>query len=357
MAKLLMKGAEAIGEAAIRAGCTAYFAYPITPQSEVAEYLSKRLAEVGGTFVQAESEVAASQMVYGAAGAGVRVFTTSSSPGVSLMAETMSYMAGSELPAVFVNIMRAGPGLGGILPCQSDYNQATRGAGHGDYSFMVIAPSTVQELADWMIRAFPLAEKYRNPVMIVGDGLIAQMMEPVDFDAVKAEEMPDVEGWATTGAKNRPRNLINSLWLDPLKLEEFNHHLKEKYERMAREEVRYENYMMDDDPGLVCVAYGTTARIVKTAIDVLRAEGLKIGLIRPITLLPFPKDVLRAESEKPHVKGFAVVEMSNGQMLDDVKWATLERKPVSFFSRNGGIVPNPEETVEFLRKEYERTQK
>ncbi|MBN2724603.1 MAG: 3-methyl-2-oxobutanoate dehydrogenase subunit VorB [Deltaproteobacteria bacterium] len=355
MAKLLMKGAEAIGEAAIRAGCLAYFAYPITPQSEVAEYLAKRLPEVGGTFVQAESEVAASQMVYGAAGAGVRVFTSSSSPGVSLMAEAMSYMSGSELPAVFVNIVRAGPGLGGILPSQSDYNQATRGAGHGDYHFMILAPATVQELVDWMIKAFPLSEKYMNPVMIMGDGLIAQMMEPVDFDSVKAEDIIEVESWATTGAKGRKRNLINSLFLDPLKLEEFNHKLAAKYQRMAEEDVYYEKYLMDDEPALIAVAYGTTARIVKTAIDVLRAEGMKIGLFRPISLFPFPKVELREESAKDHVRGFSVVEMSNGQMLDDVKWATLERKPVGFFSRNGGIVPNPEETIDFLRKEYERT--
>ncbi len=352
MSKILMKGAEAVGEAAIRAGCISYFCYPITPQSEVAEYLSKRLPEVGGTFVQAESEVAASQMVYGAAGAGVRIMTTSSSPGISLMTEGISYIAGAELPAVFVNIVRGGPGLGGILPSQADYFQATKGGGHGDYRFLAIAPASVQEMVEWVMRAFPLAEKYRNPVMVVGDGLLAQMMEPVDFGCVEPTPQIDVESWATTGCKDRPANLINSLFLDPLKLEEFNWKLKAKYEAMEAE-IAYEEYKMDDCEMFV-VAYGTTSRVVRTAINALREEGYKIGMFRPITIFPFPQKAMRAYGENPRVKSVAVVEMSNGQMLEDVKWAVLEKKPVEFFARNGGIVPNPHETMEFLRKSYEK---
>ena len=353
MAKILMKGAEAIGEAAIRAGCISYFCYPITPQSEVAEYMARRLPEIGGTFVQAESEVAASQMVYGAAGAGVRVMTTSSSPGISLMAEGISYIAGSELPAVFVNIVRGGPGLGGILPAQADYFQATKGGGHGDYRFLVVAPATVQEMVEWIMKSFPLAEKYRNPVMLIGDGLMAQMMEPVDFDVVEPVPQIDVESWATTGCKDRPANLVNSLFLDPLKLEEFNWKLKDKYEKM-KVEVDFEEYKIDDDCEFVVVAYGTPSRVVRTAINSLREEGYKVGLFRPITLFPFPQDQLREISTRENIKGFGVVEMSNGQMLEDVKWATLERKPIDFFARNGGIVPNPHETGDFIKNVIDR---
>ncbi|MBU1241051.1 3-methyl-2-oxobutanoate dehydrogenase subunit VorB, partial [Myxococcota bacterium] len=352
MTKILMKGAEAIGEAAIRAGCISYFCYPITPQSEVAEYLSKRLPEVGGTFVQAESEVAASQMVYGAAGAGIRVMTTSSSPGISLMTEGISYIAGAKLPAVFVNIVRGGPGLGGILPSQADYFQATKGGGHGDYRFLALAPASVQEMVDLVIRAFPLSEKYRNPVMIVGDGLLAQMMEPVDFEAVENIPQIEVESWATTGCRERPANLVNSLFLDPLKLEQFNWELKAKYEKME-EEISFEEYKMDDCEMFV-VAYGTTSRVVRTAINTMREDGYKIGMFRPISIFPFPQMALRAHAENPRIKSLAVVEMSNGQMLEDVKWATLEKKPVEFFARNGGIVPNPQETMEFLIKSYEK---
>jgi 2-oxoglutarate/2-oxoacid ferredoxin oxidoreductase subunit alpha len=354
MAKILMKGAEAIGEAAIRAGCLSYFCYPITPQSEIAEYLSKRLPEEGGVFIQAESEVAAANMVYGAGGAGVRVMTTSSSPGLSLMAEAMSYIAASEIPAVFVNVARGGPGLGGILPSQADYYQATKGAGHGDYKFLVIAPANVQEFVDSIITAFPLAEKYRNPVLLLGDGLLAQMMEPVDFDNVKSTPQIEVESWATTGAKGRKPNLINSLFLDPLKLEEFNTELKKKYETMEKNEVLYEEFKLDDDPDIVCVAYGTTSRVVKSAINALREEGIKVGLFRPITLFPFPKNQLLELAEKDSVKSFAVIEMSNGQMLTDVEWATRQQKPIGFFSRNGGIVPSPEEVINFLKDEIKK---
>ncbi len=352
MAKILMKGSEAIGEAAIRAGCISYFCYPITPQSEVAEYLSRRLPEVGGSFVQAESEVAASQMVYGAAGAGVRVMTTSSSPGISLMTEGISYIAGAELPAVFVNIVRGEPGLGGILPSQADYFQATKGGGHGDYRFFSVAPANVQEMVEWVMRSFPIAEKYKNPVLLVGDGLLAQMMEPVDFDVVDVAPQIDVESWATTGCKDRPVNVANSLFLDPLELEKFNWRLKEKYVAME-EEMEFEEYKMDDAE-LFVVAYGTTSRVVRTAINTLREEGYKMGMFRPITIFPFPQKRLRELAERPGLRSICVVEMSNGQMLEDVKWATLEKRPVEFFGRNGGIVPNPQETMEFLKKIYDR---
>lgn len=352
MPKILMKGAEAIGEAAIRAGCLSYFAYPITPQSEVGEYMSRRLPEVGGVFVQAESEVAASQMVYGAAGAGVRVMTTTSSPGFSLMAEAMSYIAAAELPAVFVNIVRAGPGLGGILPAQGDYFQAVKGGGHGDYHCLVMAPGSVQEFVECVMKAFPLAEKYRNPVLLIGDGMLAQMMEPVDFDAVKPEPQLDVEGWATTGCKGRPRNVVECLWLDPAECEKFNFYLIEKYKRMAKEDCYWEEYLLDDDPEMVVVAYGTTSRVVRTAIEQMRNEGYKVGMLRPITLYPFPFDRLRAISDNPKTRGFSVVEMSAGQMLEDVRWAIRDRFPVGFYCRMGGLVPSPEDVVDFLKKEF-----
>ncbi|MBU1245203.1 3-methyl-2-oxobutanoate dehydrogenase subunit VorB [Myxococcota bacterium] len=352
MPKILMKGAEAIGEAAIRAGCLSYFGYPITPQSEVGEYMSRRLPEVGGVFVQAESEVAASQMIYGAAGAGVRVMTTTSSPGYSLMAEAMSYIAASELPAVVVNIVRGGPGLGGILPSQGDYFQAVKGGGHGDYRCLVLAPATVQEFVECVMKAFPLAEKYLNPVLLIGDGMLAQMMEPVDFDAVKTAPQLDVEGWATTGCKDRPRNVVECLWLDPQLCEDFNFELIEKYKRMTAEDCYFEEYLLDDEPEMVVVAYGTTSRIVRTAIEELRKDGYKLGMLRPITLFPFPFERLRALSDAPHMKAVSVVEMSQGQMLEDVRWAIRDQYPVGFFCRMGGIVPSPEEVIDFLKKEF-----
>jgi 2-oxoglutarate ferredoxin oxidoreductase subunit alpha len=285
MAKKLMKGCEAIGEAAIHAGCRLFFGYPITPQNEIPEYMSGRLPQVGGTFVQAESEVAASNMLYGAAGAGRRCITSSSSPGISLMAEGMSYMAGAELPVVIVNIMRGGPGLGGILPSQSDYFQATKGAGHGDYRVLVLAPSTVQEAADLTIEAFDLADKYRNPVMILGDGLIGQMMEPVEFKRnVDPADLPS-KSWATTGCRGRQPNIINSLYLKAEALEEHNWALQRKYQSMAAE-VRYETYNADGKMDVLVVAYGTVARIARTAVDSLRDKGLEVGIFRPVTLYP-----------------------------------------------------------------------
>ena len=342
MAKKLMKGCEAIGEAAIHAGCRLFFGYPITPQNEIPEYMSARLPQVGGMFVQAESEVAASNMLYGASGAGCRVFTSSSSPGVSLMMEGVSYMAGAELPVVIVNIMRGGPGLGGILPSQSDYFQATKGGGHGDYRVLVLAPSTVQEAADLVVDAFDLADKYRNPVMVVGDGLIGQMMEPVEFKkTIKPEELPE-KPWATTGCAGRERNVINSLYLDPEQLEKHNWDLYAKYQSMTAE-IRYEAYNTEDGCDVLIVAYGTVARISKTAIDQAREKGLKIGLFRPITLYPYPSEAL-AEAALG-AKAVLVAELSTGQMVEDVRAVVAGRRPVAFHGRVGGMVMGPDDLV------------
>ena len=349
MAKKLMKGNEAIGEAAIQAGCLNYFAYPITPQSEVAEYLSRRMPEVGGTFVQAESEVGAANMVFGAAATGEPVFTTSSSPGISLMSEAISYVAGAQCPAVFVNIVRGGPGLGGILPAQSDYFQATKGGGHGDYRLLVLAPSWVQEAVDLTMLAFRLAEKYRNPVMILGDGMIGQMMEPVEFTPPPLnEDLPAKGTWATSGARGRPRNIVRSLYLDPLVLEENNHELAAKYAIWQEEEIRFSTYNMEEQPDLLVAAYGTMARICMTAIDELKEEGLKVGLFRPITLYPFPEAALREAGQK--VGRVLTVEMSLGQMVEDVRAAVGHDVPVGFFGRTGGVVPTPDEVVGAMRE-------
>jgi 2-oxoglutarate ferredoxin oxidoreductase subunit alpha len=343
MAKKLMKGCEAIGEAAIQAGCRLFFGYPITPQNEIPEYLSGRLPQVGGTFVQAESEVAASNMLYGAAGAGCRCFTSSSSPGISLMMEGVSYIAGSELPVVIVNIMRAGPGLGGILPSQSDYFQATKGGGHGDYRVLVLAPSTVQEAADLTMEAFDLADKYRNPVMVLGDGLIGQMMEPVEFRRhVEPEELPE-KPWATTGATGRPPNIINSLYLNPEDLEQHNLALGAKY-RAMRSEVRHSTYRAEDDLDVLIVAYGTVARISKTSIDALRDKGIKAGLFRPVTLYPYPEEALAKTAAR--AKRVLVAELSMGQMVEDVRAVIAGRIPVDFYGRVGGMVMTAEELEE-----------
>ena len=350
MPKKLMKGNEALGEAAIVAGAQAYFCYPITPQTEIAEYLARRMPEVGGVFVQAESELAASQMIFGAAGAGARVFTTSSSPGISLMGEAMGYIAAAELPAVFINIMRCGPGLGGILPSQGDYLQAVKGAGHGDYRFLVLAPSTIQEAVDLTIDAFRLADKYRNPVMIIGDGLIGQMMEPVDFEACARPERLDCSGWATTGCKGREPHIVKSLFLDPNVLEERNRKLAAKYAQMAREEVRFETYRCDPPPELLFVAYGTTARVVRTAVDRLREEGANVGMFRPISVFPFPDDPLRRLAHQEAVRSVLVVEMSMGQMLEDVDRTLQGRRPLHFYGRGGGNVPAPEELIVEARR-------
>jgi len=348
MAKKLMKGCEAIGEAAIQAGCRLFFGYPITPQNEIPEYLSARLPQVGGTYVQAESEVAASNMLYGAAGAGCRCFTSSSGPGISLMQEGISYIAGAELPVVFVNIMRGGPGLGGILPSQSDYFQAVKGGGHGDYRCLVLAPSTVQEAADLVQDAFDLADKYRNPVMVLGDGIMGQMMEPVEFKrSIQPEALPE-KPWATTGAKGRKPNIINSLHLAPESLEAHNWKLAKKYEEWGRTECRHEEWHLDGDVDVLFVAYGTVARICKTAIDALRAEGVRAGLFRPISLFPYPGEALARAAEK--AKYVLVSELSCGQMLEDVRYALAGKRPVTFYGRVGGMIMTPEELVAEARK-------
>lgn len=344
--RVLMKGNEAIGAAAIAAGCRYFFGYPITPQSELPEYMSAHLPEVGGVFVQSESEVAAINMCYGAAGAGARVMTGSSSPGIALKQEGISYMAGAELPCVIVNIVRGGPGLGGIQPAQSDYNQATRGGGDGDYKLLVYAPSTVQEMVDLVQVAFDKADEYRNPVMVVGDGMLGQIMEPV----VLAPRTPDAalpaKDWATRGTRRNPggrRNIINSLFLKPEQLE---HHILElfhKYERMKRNEVRVEEYGLEDAE-IVIAAYGTTARIVKSAIAVLEARGVRVGLIRPITLFPFPEASFATLPDS--VKDVLVVEMSMGQMIDDVKIADAGRHKIHFIGRTGGMIPIPQVIVD-----------
>jgi len=347
MAKKLMKGCEAIGEAAVQAGCRLFFGYPITPQNEIPEYLSGRLPQVGGTFVQAESEVAASNMLYGAAGAGCRCFTSSSSPGISLMAEAMSYIAASELPVVFVNIMRAGPGLGGILPSQADYLQATKGAGHGDYKMLVLAPSTVQEAADLMMEAFDLADHYRSPVMILADGLIGQMMEPVEFKRhIEPEDLP-AKPWATTGARGRQPNIINSLYLNPEDLERHNWDLARKYQAMQKE-VRHETYLADERLDVLIVAYGSVARISRTSIDTLRAKGLKVGLFRPVTLYPYPAEALAAVADR--ADKILVTELSTGQMVEDVRAIVAGRRPVEFFGRVGGMIMSAEELAEVVEK-------
>lgn len=352
MAKVLMKGNEAIGEAAIRAGCLNYFAYPITPQSEVAEYLSRRLPEVGGVFLQGESEVAVSYMIFGAAAAGARVFTTSSSPGISLMSEGISYIAGAQCPAVFVNIMRGGPGLGGILPSQADYLQATKSIGHGDFRMLVMAPAGVQEAVEMMMEAFPLAEKYRNPVMILGDGLIGQMMEPVEFRDDLRTEASDKNEWATNGMETRgsdQRNLVKSLYLDPEVLNSHNLMLKEKYERMKREEVRYEAYRTDTDYRVLIVSYGTMSRVCRTAIDMLAEDGFPAAMIRPQTLFPFPEGAIREAAGRESCRAVASIEMSMGQMLEDVDRSVQGQRPVQWFGKCGGEVPTPEEVIAFVR--------
>jgi 2-oxoglutarate/2-oxoacid ferredoxin oxidoreductase subunit alpha len=334
MAKVLMKGNEALGEAAVRAGCRYFFGYPITPQNELPHYLAQRLPEAGGVFLQAESEVAAIHMVYGAAGAGARVMTSSSSPGISLKMEGISYLAGAELPCVIVNMVRGGPGLGGIQPAQSDYFQAVKGGGHGDYRLLVLAPASVQEMVDLTAKAFELADYYRTPVMILGDGILGQMMEPVEFPEVQVK-LTD-KPWATTGAKGRQPNLINSLFLAPEKLEEHNISLFEKYAEMQAKETLAEQYHTED-ADIVVVGYGSTARISKAAVDMARKEGIKVGLFRPITLFPFPeKEINQACSQAKQV---LTVEMSMGQMIEDVRLALNCRLPVSFYGRVGGMVP------------------
>jgi len=349
MAKKLMKGNEAIGEAAIRAGCRLYFCYPITPQSEVAEYLSRRMPEVDGVFLQAESELAASNMIFGAAATGEMVFTTSSSPGISLMSEAISYIAGAQLPAVFVNIVRGGPGLGGILPAQSDYLQATKGGGHGDYRVLVLAPSGVQEAVDLTMLAFRLAEKYRNPVMVLGDGMIGQMMEPVEFKEIPPNTgLPPKETWATCGAKGRPRNIRRSLFLDPEVLEDNCRQLAAKYAAWEKEEVRWDSYNRGEGRKLLVVAYGMTSRICSTAIDELEEEGIEVELLRPVTLYPFPSEPVAEAAAR--IGKVLCVEMSMGQMIEDVRLAVGKEIPVQFYGRTGGVVPSPGEVAGAIKR-------
>lgn len=344
MTKLLMKGNEALAEAAIRAGCRYFFGYPITPQNEIPHYLAQHLPKVGGVFVQAESEIAAINMVYGAAGAGARVMTSSSGPGISLKQEGISYLAGAELPCVIVNIQRGGPGLGGIQPAQSDYFQAVKGGGHGDYKLLVFAPASIQEMVDLTGKAFKLADEYRNPVMILGDGILGQMMETVEFPE-KSETSVYEKPWSTTGAKGRRPNLINSLYLDPVELEKHNLHLQQKYDRMGKE-VLWENYKTDDAK-LILVGYGTSARIAKAAVDQARELGIKVGLFRPISLFPFPKDALqRACKNADHV---LTVEMSMGQLVEDVRYNLEFKVPVHLYGRVGGMVPTIRAVLEEVK--------
>lgn len=350
MAKVLMKGNEAVAEAAIRSGCRLYFAYPITPQSELIEYMAKMLPKVNGTFLQAESEVAAINMVYGAAGTGKRVMTSSSSPGISLKMEGISYIAGANLPAVIVNVQRGGPGLGDIQPAQGDYFQATKGGGHGDYHSIVLAPASVQEFADMASEAFELADKYRNPVMILSDGMLGQMMEPVEFkDPVTEEQIKEMDNrhkdWCIhpqeAGEKHH-HNEINSLEIDPSVLEKHVIDLGKKYKLIEANEIKVEEYNINPDNEMVCVSFGTASRIVRSAIDQLNAEGKNIGLVRPITVWPYPYETItKALNEK--VKKVMVFELNLGQMVEDVKIAVNGKVPVEFFGKVGGIVFTPEE--------------
>ena len=352
MSKQLMKGNVAIAEAAIRAGCEAYFGYPITPQTELLEHMARRMIELDRVFLQAESEVAAVNMVYGAAAAGAKVMTSSSSPGISLMQEGFSYIAGSNVPAVVVDVMRGGPGLGNIQPSQADYNQVTKSAGHGDFHPIVLAPSTVQESIDLTVLAFDLAEKYRTLVFVVADGAIGQMMEPAELPEMRplAEKRPE---WAVTGAKGRPHNVISSLFMGAEQLEAMNIELQAKLRQIEQaSEVRYEEIGVDDAE-IVVVAFGTAARVAKTAVRRLRAAGLPVGLFRPISLWPFPeKELSRLAKRIPSVRSFLVVEMNAGQMLHDVREAVAGRAPVPFYGRMGGIIPLPEEIEAEIRRQH-----
>ncbi len=343
MAKELLKGNVAIAEAAIRAGVQAYFGYPITPQTELLEHMSLRMPQLGRTFLQAESELAAINMVYGAACAGVRVMTSSSGPGISLMQEGLSYIACSEVPVVLIDIMRGGPGLGNIQPTQADYNQLTKSAGHGDFHSIVLAPSSVQEAIDFTVLAFDLAEKYRTIAIVAGDGMIGQMMEPAELPPMEKTRTtrPD---WALTGAKGRKKNIITSLYLGAESLENVNKRLQAKINRIRAEEVRYEK-MLTDDADLLIVAFGTTGRIAKTAIREARRQGVRAGLLRPITLFPFPFAPLD-ELLQGKIKSILVLEMSTGQMVEDVRLGVRGRVPVHFYGRTGGAVPLPDEILD-----------
>ncbi|HKL93684.1 MAG TPA: 3-methyl-2-oxobutanoate dehydrogenase subunit VorB [Clostridia bacterium] len=348
--KKLMKGNEAIAEAAVRAGCRFYAGYPITPQNEIPEYMSWRLAEVNGRFVQAESEVAAINMVFGSAGAGGRAMTSSSSPGISLKQEGISYICGAELPCVIINMVRSGPGLGGIQPAQCDYFQAVKGGGHGDYRMLVYAPASVQECVDLMYTAWDKAEQYRLPVMILGDGMLGQIMEAVSLPEMRELNTIPKKAWATTGEGfGETRRIINSLYIVPDELEKMNHKLQDVYDTMAENETSVEEYLVDD-ADIILTAYGTVGRIVKSAVDILRGEGIKAGLIRPITVYPFPTESF-AKAANNKVKEFVAVELSMGQYIEDVKLSVDGKKPVKFYGRSGGNIMSPEDVVAFVKKE------
>ncbi|OPX99188.1 MAG: NADH-dependent phenylglyoxylate dehydrogenase subunit alpha [Syntrophorhabdus sp. PtaB.Bin006] len=351
--KRLMSGNAAAGEAAVLAGCTCYFGYPITPQNELTEYMAKRIPEIGGVFIQSESEIAAINMVLGASVAGARAMTSSSGPGISLKQEGISYLAADELPAVILNMVRGGPGMGNISPAQSDYLQATRGGGHGDYRTIVLAPSSVQEIADLMPLAFDLAEKYRNPLVVLGDGMLGQMMEPVSFDHItRGETYP--KDYILTGAKGRASRMVRSLLFDVKEEEEHNWKLSRKYKRIEQNEVRYETYLIDDAK-MVIVAYGTSARIAKGAINRLRQENLKVGMIRPITLWPFPAKIIQDTAKQVH--DFFVFEMSAGQLIEDVRLALEGKGHVHFYGRPGGIIPTPVELFRIISRHYYQSQR
>jgi len=340
--RVLMKGNEAIAQAAISAGCRHFFGYPITPQTEVAAYMSKMMPKVGGVYLQGESEVASINMVLGAAAAGVRVMTSTSSPGISLMSEGISYIAGSDVPCVIVNVQRGGPGLGGIQPSQSDYFQATRSTGHGDFHLIVFAPSTIQETVDLVAKAFDIGDKYRMPVMILSDGMLGQMMEPVVLpeETNTAQEKP----WAACGhGGKRPHNVINSLYIDPATLESLVRERFEKYKVIQQTEQMAEEYLVDD-ADIVVVAYGASSRVSRSAVDMARKQGIKVGLIRPITLWPYPVDAIKKAAKT--AKQFLSVEMSMGQMVDDVRLAVEGKVPVDFYGRTGGIIPTPKEVFD-----------
>ena len=343
--KVLMKGNEAIAEAAIRAGCLHYFGYPITPQTELAAYMAKRMPKIGGTFLQAESEIAAINMVYGVSATGKRVMTSSSSPGVSLKQEGISYIAGADLPALIVNVQRGGPGLGGIQPSQSDYFQATKGGGHGDYHLIVLTPDSVQEMADLTALAFDLSDKYRVPAMLLADGTMGQMMEPVTLPEPHQTEIE--KPWAVTGTQmKRKHNIVNSLYLVPEELEKTNFERFERYRQIEENEARYESFLMED-ADICVVAFGIAARVSKNAVIAARKLGIKAGMIRPITVWPLPRKPLAEAAE--HVKGFVSVELSMGQMIEDVRLAIDCKKPVALCNRAGGMIPSPEQVLDEIK--------
>ena len=344
--KVLMKGNEALADAAIRVGCKHFFGYPITPQTELAAYMSKVMPKIGGTYLQAESEVGAINMVLGAAAAGVRTMTSSSSPGISLKSEGISYIAGSDLPALIINVQRGGPGLGGIQPSQADYWQATKGLAHGDFHLMVFAPSTVQEMVDMVANAFELSDKFRVPSMILADGMLGQMMEPVSLPE-PIDYKPN-KPWASNGHKGeREHNIVNSLYLKPDKLEEKIRERFERYERIKENHQMAEEYLVDDAQ-LIIVAYGASSRVARSAVNKAREEGLKVGLVRPITLWPFTTNAVQKAAKQADT--LLVVEMSMGQMVDDVKLVAGSDSKVEFYGRTGGIIPTPNEILEQIKK-------